>query len=94
MEEINERRSGRTTRIANFVVDQLFETGECIVSDHYTFEQVVRGDSTCNRYLMSLVEKIAHAQSNGEMEVDAKFVRVDTGHQVVYFTAIFNYKNE
>jgi len=94
MEEINARRSGRTTRIANFVVDQLFETGECIVSDHYTFEQGGRGDSTCNRHLINLVEAIAHVQSNGEMAVDAKFVRVDTGHQVVYFTAIFNYKNE
>lgn len=32
------RNTGRTSRIASFVVDQLYTTGQVIVTDHIQFE--------------------------------------------------------
>lgn len=32
------RRTGRTTRTIDFVVQQLLETGQCICTDHVAFE--------------------------------------------------------
>ena len=32
------RQTGRTTRIVNFAVDQLFSVGEVIITDHTVFE--------------------------------------------------------
>jgi hypothetical protein len=32
------RQTGRTSRIVDFVVDQLFNVGQCIVTDHIVFE--------------------------------------------------------
>ena len=89
MYEINPRRSGRTTRIANFVVDQLFDVGECIVSDHSIFEDPSWPMNKLN-HLSGVVEKIAEVQSNGEMLVDSRIVRIEgSKYSVVHFTAIF-----
>lgn len=89
MYEINLRRSGRTTRIANFVVDQLFDVGECIVSDHSVFEDPSWSVTKLN-HLSEVVEKMAEAQSNGEMMVDSRIVRIEgSKYNVVHFTAIF-----
>lgn len=89
MNEINLRRSGRTTRIANFVVDQLFDVGECIVSDHSVFEDPAWPVTRLN-HLSGVVEKIAEVQSNGEMMVDSRIVRIEgSKYNAVHFTAIF-----
>lgn len=49
------RRSGRTTRIANFVVEQLLSQSRCITTDHTQFETSQYGiDSLKN--LISIVE--------------------------------------
>lgn len=37
-----QRQTGRTTRIAQFAVDQLLSVGECIVTDHIVFESVAK----------------------------------------------------
>ena len=89
MYEINPRKSGRTTRIANFVVDQLFDVGECIVSDHSVFEDPSFPMEKL-RHLSRIVERMAEAQSNGEMLVDSRIIRIEgTKYNVVHFTAIF-----
>jgi hypothetical protein len=89
MYEINPRRSGRTTRIANFVVDQLFDVGECIVSDHSVFEDPSFPLDKL-RHLSRVVEDIAMVQSNGEMLVNSKLVRIEgSKYSVVHFTSIF-----
>lgn len=89
MYEINPRRSGRTTRIANFVVDQLFDVGECIVSDHSIFEDPSNPLEKL-RHLSMVVDLIAGVQSRGEMLVDSRIVRIEgSKYSVVHFTAIF-----
>jgi hypothetical protein len=86
MYEINPRR---TTRIANFVVDQLFDVGECIVSDHSVFEEPISSITKLG-YLSRVVERMAEAQSQGEMMVGSKIVRIEgSKYSVVHFTAIF-----
>lgn len=90
MNEINPRRSGRTTRIANFVVDQLFDVGECIVSDHSIFEDPENSVMLKLRNLSRVVDLMADAQSNGEMMVNSRIVRIEgSKYSVVHFTAIF-----
>ena len=34
------RRTGKTTRIIDFVVQQLLETGQCICTDHVAFDVI------------------------------------------------------
>lgn len=38
------RQSGRTSRIVDFTIDQLFSVGECITTDHYVFEYPDAGE--------------------------------------------------
>ena len=38
MEKERNRQTGRTTRIIDFVIEQLHSVGECIVTDHTVFE--------------------------------------------------------
>ena len=33
-----QRQTGRTTRIIDFIMEQLYSVGECIVTDHTVFE--------------------------------------------------------
>ena len=62
------RRSGRTTRIKNFIVDQLLSVGGCIATDHTVFEHdVVPIDSL--KHLIISVEKDVHEISNGMINV-------------------------
>lgn len=52
------RQTGRTTRIAQFAVDQLLSVGECIVTDHIVFESVSK-----SRQLEELKTKIQNLYS-------------------------------
>ena len=45
---MDERRSGRTTRIVNEIIEELFKNGEAICEDHYN-------SSDSNRMLSKLV---------------------------------------
>lgn len=49
------RQTGRTTRIVDFVVQQLLETGQCICTDHTAFE--VNG--VTQKHFQFLIDSVA-----------------------------------
>ena len=81
------RRSGRTTRIANFVVDQLMSQSRCITTDHTQFETSQHGiDSLKN--LISVVENKIFELFGKKRLLRTCFVRVN-GIVLVDFTLSF-----
>ena len=57
------RRTGKTTRIANFVIDQLHSVGEVIVTDHSSFEFPESNVTSSLQFLIDKVEKLDAANS-------------------------------
>jgi hypothetical protein len=57
------RQTGRTTRIANFVIDQLHSVGEVIVTDHTSFEFPGKDTTSSIKYLIEKVEKLLEVSS-------------------------------
>lgn len=47
------RRNGRTTRIANYAIDQLLDCGNVIVTDHFVFDE-----DASNKSQDHLIEKV------------------------------------
>jgi hypothetical protein len=68
--EIN-RRTGRTTRIVNFAVEQLHSVGEVIVTDHTVFEYP--GANTKDN-LIHLVELVK--QKVNSLEIKYEFIMI------------------
>ncbi len=74
------RQSGRTTRIANFVVEQLYASGQCIATDHVMYEYSGRINST--RALRNLIDKVREQiriGSGGRLECSHRIVRIERG---------------
>jgi hypothetical protein len=63
------RQTGKTTRIANFVIDQLHSVGEVIVTDHTSFEFPESNNTSSIRNLIEKVEKLDAANSPGNRRV-------------------------
>jgi hypothetical protein len=63
------RQSGKTTRIANFVIDQLHSVGEVIVTDHTSFEFSDIDNMSSIRNLIEKVEKLDAANSPGNRRI-------------------------
>ena len=63
------RQSGKTTRIANFVIDQLHSVGEVIVTDHTSFEFPDIDNMSSIRNLIEKVEKLDAANSPGNRRI-------------------------
>jgi hypothetical protein len=84
------RRSGRTTRIANYAIDQLLNCGNVIVTDHYAFESDSSGQSQDN--LISMVHDIwnkiyAHEYINTELNVKMHALQgFDKHMRVIHFS--------
>lgn len=77
------RQSGRTSRIVNFVVDQLFSVGECIATDHVTFEYEKIPQTT----IMQFIDRVEHAFnmcSFGSHDLKWEIINVD-GRKLVHF---------
>jgi hypothetical protein len=51
------RQTGRTSRIADFTIDQLFSVGECIVTDHYVFEYPSAGESHLQHFISKVYDR-------------------------------------
>jgi len=64
------RQSGKTTRIANFVIDQLHSVGEVIVTDHTSFEFPDIDNMSSIRNLIEKVEKLDAANSPGNRRIE------------------------
>ena len=83
------RNTGRTTRIANFAVDQLFTVGKVIVTDHIVLE---KHNNLNNKHLEILIHKVrekVERDSNGTMTVSFRIDRLRNtdGYPVVLFEA-------
>ena len=83
------RNTGRTTRIANFAVDQLFTVGKVIVSDHIVFEG---HKGLNNKHLELLIDKVrdkVERDSNGTLTISYRIDRLRNtdGYPVVLFEA-------
>ena len=78
MEKIERlRRTGKTTRIANFVIDQLYSTGEVIVTDHTSFEFPNSNNTSSIEYLLEKVYRLIEANSDGDIKVEHKIIKLD-----------------
>lgn len=66
------RRSGRTTRIKNFIVEELFSVGGCVATDHTVFEHPELNTRTSLQHLIKQVEEAVFKKSNGTLEVTSR----------------------
>jgi|688.fasta_scaffold2824111_1 hypothetical protein len=86
------RQTGRTTRIINHVVNELFSVGRCISTDHTTFEfeetalDIEEFGSSID-YFIEKVKRRMDFESYGSAKVDAKVIDVD-GKKMVEFTLL------
>lgn len=84
------RRTGRTSRIVNYVVTQLFEVGQCISTDHIVFEFEKTPDKRLY-YFINKVEKHIDFLTNGRNSVKSKITKIDIDGEyfkVIYFKLI------
>jgi hypothetical protein len=75
------RQTGRTSRIIDFVVGQLFSIGRCIATDHIVFEY----DKTSQinvKHFIERVERRISIDSHGRMKVNSKIIKVDDVYMV------------
>tara|TARA_R110000796_G_scaffold159388_5_gene276212 strand:- start:104 stop:373 length:270 start_codon:yes stop_codon:yes gene_type:complete len=88
------RQTGRTSRIVNFAVDQLYSVGEVIVTDHTAFECPDKcGDSL--KYFADTVERRFTLSGNGTKRVDFKIIKLVRGSniKVIHFFLVNNIKS-
>jgi hypothetical protein len=78
MEKIERlRQTGKTTRIANFVIDQLHSVGEVIVTDHTSFEFPKSNNSSSIKLLIEKVKRLDEANSPGNRKVEHEVIELD-----------------
>lgn len=65
------RQTGRTSRIVDFVVDQLFQTGQCITTDHIAFEYKISMRQLENfiTKVLDRIEKASHGSLKAEFNI-------------------------
>ena len=78
------RQTGRTTRIVNFVVDQLFSVSECIATDHTAFEFETATQSNLRHFIDMVKNKVYQGFPNQPYVVEHKFIKVE-GKWMVHF---------
>jgi len=80
------RQTGRTSRIINHVVNELFSVGKCISTDHTTFEFEKLPKSQINAFIKK-VERRINFESYGSAKVDSKVLDID-GKKMVESTLL------
>jgi hypothetical protein len=84
------RQSGRTTRIIDFTIQQLFSVGECIVTDHAAFEYP---DQMRNAILENIIERVKtrlETQSYGRLTCEGTIERVNKIKVIHFITKPLN----
>jgi hypothetical protein len=71
------RQTGKTTRIANFVIDQLYSVGEVIVTDHTSFEFPNSSNTSSIENLIEKVYRLVEANSPGNVKVEHEIIKLD-----------------
>ncbi len=80
------RQTGRSSRIANFAIEQLFSVGQVIVTDHTVFEY----PKVPQKSLMFLIDKIRRGieiNTQGHKTVSSKIKKLDDIY-VIHFKLI------
>ena len=70
------RQTGRTTRIVQHVVEQLFSVGTCVATDHVVYEFPTPKLSMLT-YFKEKVEREVEFRSRGSKKVTTKDTQVD-----------------
>lgn len=88
------RQTGRTTRIVDFAVQQLFSVGEVVVTDHYMFEC----PKSRREPLLHFIEKVrerVQRESNGKFIIVPTIIQLQRGSDlhVVHFKMKHNIFN-
>ena len=84
MMPIENRQSGRTTRIVDFVIEQLHSVGQCIVTDHTVFEYPGRVKNNSIKEFVDKVKRRIQFQTNGKKSCSGKIKKVDN-IKIVHF---------
>lgn len=79
------RQTGRTTRIVDFIIDQLHSNGRCISTDHTAFEYQNGMVQATLHHLIELVERRINLHSRGTNSVESSICKLN-GIYVVDFT--------
>lgn len=82
------RQTGRTSRIVDFVIDQLHQNLECVATDHTAYEFGARADGSLRNFI-DRVKRRLHETSNGRMTCEGEIISLGRGSRlsVVHFTA-------
>lgn len=90
------RQTGRTSRIINHVVTQLFEVGQCISTDHTIFEYGKISNINLHYFIDKVKERI-NFLTNRKHSVKTEIVNVEAdgnSFKVVYFKLLKNNEDE
>lgn len=71
------RQTGKTTRIVNFVIDQLYSVGEVIVTDHTSFEFPNNNNTPSIETLIDKVYKLIEVDSFGNVKVKHEIINLN-----------------
>lgn len=81
------RQTGRTTRIVNHVVNELFSVGGCIATDHTVFEYE-KVPLTGLQCFIERVEDLVTLQSRGINKVKSTIFRDNKNKPIVNFELV------
>jgi len=79
------RQTGRTSRIVDFAVNQLFSVGQVIITDHIAFEYPNTTKTMISYFIDEVKDKFRFA-SRGRMSCSADIINVK-GTYVVHFVS-------
>jgi hypothetical protein len=85
----NNRQNGKSSRIADFITDQLFSFGRCISTDHiaYEFNNVNKEKLS---YFVEKVKSRVEIHSHGSKKIEYTFIKIN-GINMIDFKLLNNY---
>lgn len=69
------RQTGRTTRIVQYVVEQLYNVGTCVATDHVVYEYTPKRSMLNN--FEDMVKREVNIRSHGSKKVNTTHIQVD-----------------
>lgn len=81
------RQTGRTTRIIQYVVEQLFNVGTCIATDHVVYEHKPTFEML--KHFQESVIKEMDIKSHGTKKIKTTLITVDN-HPYIKFEISLN----
>ena len=79
------RQSGRTSRTVDFVVDQLYQCGQAIATDHIAFEYKI-SMAKLENFITKVIDRI-NSSSYGSLKVEYNIQKVNDIY-VVHFRTV------